>query len=317
MGGITFSFARNLSLRNALARRTRIFTVFGLALALIASQAISQHASADVSRQAGNIPPTAGIGGPYFIEEGSTGTLDGTGSSDTDGDIDTYEWDLDNDGVFGEIGAEAANGDETGPNPTFDATDLDGPLSHPIALRVIDDAGDSDTVDATVSVLNVAVANAGGPYTVDEGSAITLNGTSDDPAPADTQEFAWDFNDDDIFDDATGADAIFSAALLDGPGEVTITLRVTDDDGGTADSQATVTINNVAPSVTVIGDVIEEGGSATVTLGFTDPSASDTHTALINWGDGSAVEDLGVTTSPEDVTHVYTAYQANTQSQPQ
>ena len=34
----------------------------------------------------------------------------------------TFLWDLDGDGNYGETGADAARGDETGATPTFDAT---------------------------------------------------------------------------------------------------------------------------------------------------------------------------------------------------
>lgn len=47
-----------------------------------------------------NRPPVANAAGPYAISEGSPLTLDGTLSSDPDGDALAYAWDLDGDGEF-------------------------------------------------------------------------------------------------------------------------------------------------------------------------------------------------------------------------
>lgn len=62
-----------------------------------------------------NVAPTADL--TSDVTEGGaplTVNFDGTGSSDTDGTIDDYEWDLDGDGVFNETGDEAdARGNDT------------------------------------------------------------------------------------------------------------------------------------------------------------------------------------------------------------
>ncbi|RXK51578.1 PKD domain-containing protein [Halorientalis pallida] len=57
--------------------------------------------------------------------------LDGSGSSDPDGSITTYEWDLDDDGIFD---------DATGQTPG--KTKIDASR---VSLRVTDDSGDADT----------------------------------------------------------------------------------------------------------------------------------------------------------------------------
>ena len=77
-------------------------------------------------------PPTADAGGPYFVTEGGTVVLSGADSSDPNQSTAslTFQWDLDGDGMFGESGAAALRGDETGETPTFSAAGLDGLLSH-------------------------------------------------------------------------------------------------------------------------------------------------------------------------------------------
>ena len=49
----------------------------------------------------------AEAGGPYNVGEGGSVTLDGSASTDPDGVIVAWEWDLDNDGNYETSGATA------------------------------------------------------------------------------------------------------------------------------------------------------------------------------------------------------------------
>ena len=97
-----------------------------------------------------NVPPTAEAGGPYAGDEGSNIPLDASGSTDPGNDIVLYEWDLDGDGLFGEIGADAVRGDEIGISPILSAVGLDAPMSLVVSLRVTDDDGAQGQDTATV-----------------------------------------------------------------------------------------------------------------------------------------------------------------------
>jgi hypothetical protein len=68
---------------------------------------------------------------------------------------------------------------------------------------------------------------------------------------------------------------------------------------------STVTVVNVAPVVTAVGDSNSEGGVATVSATFTDPGTLDTHTASILWGDGSPAQMVSVAALASGVQHVY------------
>ena len=59
---------------------------------------------------AANIPPVADANGPYTVMWGNDFTVDGTGSSDPDGDAITYLWDTDLNGAYD---------DYSGPTPTI------------------------------------------------------------------------------------------------------------------------------------------------------------------------------------------------------
>ena len=223
---------------------------------------------------ADNSPPVADANGPYSVNEGGSIPLDGTGSTDPDNDALTYEWDLDNNGSF----------ETTGATPTFSAAALDGPSVQSVVLRVTDTSGASDTATATVSVLNVAPAvSAGADRIINEGGGITLAASFIDPGVADTHTVSVNWGDGGAAGTGLGGSHVYA-----NNGIYTVTVTVTDDDGGVGSDSLTVTVNNVAPTaaITLASAAIDENGVATVNGTFTDPGVLDTHAVSINWGDG-------------------------------
>ncbi|HWL32843.1 MAG TPA: ExeM/NucH family extracellular endonuclease [Gaiellaceae bacterium] len=107
-------------------------------------------------------------------------------------------------------------------------------------------SSDHDPVIIGLQMNHAPTADAGGPYTVAEGSSVTIAATGGD-ADGDTLTYAWDLDNDGEFDDATGQTASFSAALIDGPASRTIRVRVSDGALSTIDD-ATVNVTNVAPT---------------------------------------------------------------------
>lgn len=90
-----------------------------------------------------NAAPTVDAGGPYYVVEGGSVLVTAVGSDPNPGDVLTYEWDLDNDGVF----------ETPGQSATFSAATLSAPGSYTISVRVTDGGGLSATDQATVYVL--------------------------------------------------------------------------------------------------------------------------------------------------------------------
>lgn len=100
-----------------------------------------------------NVAPTAHAGGSYRTFDDLPIALNGTGS-DVAGAADplSFQWDLDGDGVFGEVGAGATRGNEIGANPQFNPAGLGG-TTQTVKLRVSDGDGGVVQVQSTVQVL--------------------------------------------------------------------------------------------------------------------------------------------------------------------
>lgn len=131
-----------------------------------------------------------------------------------------------------------------------------------------------------------------GVYSVNEGDAVQLDvsNPSGEPPPP-TLAYAWDFDGDGEYDDATGISPTFSAAGLDGPDSVLVGLQVTDNGEVLVIGKSTITVHNVAPSIQTVNNSgpIDEGSSATVTVDASDPAgAADPLTYAFDCdGDGS------------------------------
>lgn len=165
----------------------------------------------------------------------------------------------------------------------------------------------NDAFTANPCTNTAPTASAGGPYAVDEGSAIQLDGTaSSDPENA-ILTYSW--SPADRLDDPSLATPSYSA-LDDTVDDIDLTVSDIGGDvtAGTAlthTDTATVTVLNVPPTVTATGAAIDEAGTATVSATFTDPGTLDTHTATIDWGDGTAPAPVSIVALAAGVDHVY------------
>ncbi|MFH1608380.1 MAG: PKD domain-containing protein [archaeon] len=177
--------------------------------------------------------------------------------------------------------------------------------TYTITLTVTDSdaATGSDTVDITVNNLN-PVANANGPYSGNEGSAIALSGSATDTGTLDTFTYTWDL--DNSGDYKTSGQNVDFSCVDDGTN--TVVLQVTDDDGGSHTDSTTVTCNNVNPVVIAPADTSGDEGNEIIIgdIIFTDDGTEDIHDLKIDWGDGSINDEIEDATSPvKDQAHTY------------
>ena len=136
--------------------------------------------------------------------------------------------------------------------------------------------------------VNTAGAVAGGPYTGDEGSPVTLDGSAskDDGSLA---SYAWDCTDDGSADAASASPTGNSCTYPD-DGSYTLRLTTTDNLGATGTNTTPVAIANVVPVLTPPSNQAADAGAAkSFAVGsFTDPGAEDTWQVTVKWGDGTA-----------------------------
>jgi hypothetical protein len=204
-----------------------------------------------------NQPPVADAGGPYYGDEGSPISLDGTGSSDPDGDPLTYSWSDDSD--------LCEFDDPTIPTPNITCTD-NGNFS---LTLVVDDGQATHSDTAVVEVSNV-------PPTVEPISVDTtlisvnmpINASADftDPGTNDTHTAEWNWGDHTTAGTVTqgaGFGSVDDSHVYSTAGVYTIELTVTDDDGGLGTSifQYIVVYDSDAGFVTGGGWIFSDPGS--------------------------------------------------------
>ena len=129
-----------------------------------------------------NVSPTADAGPDQNVDEGDTVNLDGSGSSDSDGNIETYAWEQTGGPDVGLTGVNSST-------PSFVAPNVNANTVLEFTLTVTDNEGAPgiDTIEVTVSDVPTGgdeppIADAGPDQTVNEGDQVTLDGTgSTDP----------------------------------------------------------------------------------------------------------------------------------------
>ncbi len=221
---------------------------------------------------AANLPPVADANGPYTGVVDVNVMFDGTGSTDPDGTIDSYDWDF-GDGNTG-----------TGSQPQHTYL-TDGTFT--VTLTVTDDAGDTDsaTTTATIDLANqTPTADPNGPYngTVDE--PVSFDGSGSNDPDGNIVAYDWDFGDGNI---GTGSNPTHTYGTS---GTFTVSLTVTDNDGATdtATTEATIGEGNQPPVADPNGPY---SGTAGMQVSFDGSGSTDPDGNIVaydwDFGDGN------------------------------
>jgi len=188
-----------------------------------------------------NVAPSASF---TYDCTGVSCTFDGTGSSDSDGSITSYEW------SFGD-GEEAGS-----PNPQKDFPDTG---TYDVTLTVTDDGGLSDSITQQVSVVKPNSPPTAA-FTVDcDYLDCDFDATDTTDGDGTVEAYAWDFG-----DGKTGT-GVTPNHVYESPGTYTVKLTVTDNEGMTGETSSTRVVLGAPAASTVshVGSAVNQGNVAT------------------------------------------------------
>ncbi|GAA4360935.1 PKD domain-containing protein [Kangiella marina] len=220
-----------------------------------------------------NAKPVSNAGNDQAAKTSSSVMLDGSASTDLDGDQLSYQWTL----TAKPAASAAVLNDSTAARPTFDA-DVDGEYT---AELVVNDGSVSSDVDAVTvvaaSLNSEPVANAGDDLKVKANTVVTLNGTLSSDADKDLVNYQW----------ALTSTPAGSAAELSNISLATPTFVA--DVEGTYEAELTVNDGSVDSSVDTVTVVAVEANAAPIANAGLEQSVNTGANVSL---DGSASVDV-------------------------
>jgi hypothetical protein len=245
-----------------------------------------------------NTPPVANAGAVQSVQIDSTVQLNGSGSTDVDGDSLTYRWSI----LSAPAGSAAGLSNTSIVNPTFIA---DVPGIFVAQLIVNDGTVDSTPVTVTISTQDVPpVANSGAAQTVGVGALVSLNGTGSSDSDGKALTYMWT-----LLNSPAGSEATLSQANSPTPaftadkyGNYVAQLIV--NDGYLSSSPATVLISTIyTPPIANPGPAQSVTAGATVNLTGAASTSNDGYSLTYKWSMLSAPSgSAAVLSNPSSVT---------------
>jgi hypothetical protein len=213
-----------------------------------------------------NTAPIANAGADHTFHVARPVVLDGSASSDVDGDSLTYRWSI----LSKPAGSDASLNDTAIVRPEI-TVDLSG--SYVVQLIVNDGTVDSEPDTVVITSSNTPpVADAGSDQTAYVGNQVTLDGGGSHDADGDAFTYAWSFA-----SSPTGSAAVLKDAntpnpafVIDRPGEYLVQLIVNDGMAKVSSEPDTVVVStlnsipvaNAGPDQTrYVGDTVTLDGN--------------------------------------------------------
>jgi hypothetical protein len=217
-----------------------------------------------------NQAPVANAGSNQSVNEGSTVSLSGSGSTDPDSDALTYKW-TNTQGILLDLTDPA--------KPTFTAPEVTKNTDFTFYLQVSDGSLESEVVKVVVNVKQVnqaPVANAGSNQSVNEGSTVSLSGSGSTDPDSDALTYKWTNTQGILLDLTDPAKPTFTAPEVTEDTQYTFTLVVNDGQVDSPSDVVVITVLNVNNDETtgngigvISGYVYEEAGSGTKSVSIT------------------------------------------------
>ena len=186
-----------------------------------------------------NDPPSADAGPDQIVEAGDHVTLDASGSSDPEGMVLSYDWQIDSSTDTVKFS------DNNAVKPGFTAPGNGGWVK--FQLTVTDDNGKTDTDSVTITIgaetTTPPDAAAGPDQTVNDGDAVTLDGSGSSDPDGTITKYLWaQIEGPDVkLSDSSAVNPTFTAPAIDKDSIFVFQLTVEDNDG--LNDIDTVTIN--------------------------------------------------------------------------
>ena len=227
---------------------------------------------------------------PELPNQGVTVLFDAGESFDPDGEIVTYQWDFDDDGVFETQGTEQTASYTYASGGQFTAR-----------VTVLDDQSGSASRAAIIEINAAPVPQFQvSSFAPTELESVTFTDLSSD-SDGTLVTWAWEFGDGTVSDEAS------PSHVYQQSGTHTVTLMVTDNGGATATANATLTIDNLPPvaALTAAENVLPTGSRFAFDASESyDPSPQGGLTRY-EWKLG-AQSGFALETSVPNLSHVFT-----------
>ncbi|MFA6054869.1 MAG: PKD domain-containing protein [Thermodesulfovibrionales bacterium] len=270
---------------------------------LVANDGKVDSLPATVTVTTANSSPVASAGSDQTAFVGTPVVLDGSKSSDVDGDSLTFRWSF--------VALPAGSAAElSGPSEVMPAFFVDRPGTYVIQLIVNDGTVDSAPVTVNVTTANSRpVANGGSDQTAFVGTPVVLDGSKSGDVDGDSLTFRWSFVSLPAGSAAelSGPSEVMPAFFVDSPGTYVIQLIVND---GTVDS-APVTVNVTTLNSKPIADAGPDQSviaGTTVTLDGSGSSDADNDYPTYHWSFTSIPEaSLALLSDPSSVNPFFIA----------
>jgi trimeric autotransporter adhesin len=260
---------------------------------LVVNDGKADSAPATVTITTQNTPPVANAGPNQMASLNGLVQLNGSGSSDVDGDLLSYRWSL----IGLPSGSLAALNNPDAVNPTFT---IDRPGTYVAQLIVNDGKADSAppaTVSITTNPVLAPTANAGLNQTVAHRATVHLSGGGTDPQEL-ALTYLWSFTTKPpgctaVLLNHTAATPQFVADL---PGTYVAQLIVNNGYAASAPATVTIATTNTAP-VAAAGPNQSVPAGSQVLLDGSGSSDSDGDPLTYSWSFNSRPAGSGATLS--------------------